>query len=302
MRIALLGTGSWGARYARTIRDMPGLRLTALASRRPESAALAPEARLFADWRDAVSSADVTAVIVAAPPYLHAEMGLAALAAGKPVLIEKPLTMSLDEAQALQQKARQCRTLAMVGHTQLFNAAFRGLKQHLPQIGALKRITIKTGNWGPVRPGVRALWDYAPHDIAMCLDLFQRPPDKIAAVLLTREAMGEGHAESYEVRLSFGAIDAVITTGNAVRPKCRRLEIEGAAGMLVFDDLAAHKLFSSDKGGTALPYAAELPLTTQVREFAEAAAAGRTEDGSLAMGCTVVDIIARCEALLAPHV
>lgn len=299
IRLGLLGAGRWGQRYIETFKLVPGIRLTALASRNPASRTLVPpECRIAENWRDVLSASDVDAVIVATPPQLHAEMADAAIDAKKPVLIEKPLTLSPETAQALEQKSRARDVLAMVGHTQLFNAAFRKLKRSLPEIGAVRRIVSNSGNWGLFRPDVTALWDWAPHDISMCLDLVEASPTRITARCEVREAVENGFGERYLIELAFPRnITAQIRVGNLFRPKRRRLEVQGEKGGLVFDDLAPNKLMrriGSDE--RPVPHETELPLTTLVREFVSAVRFGRRSDSSLGLGREVVEILARCDA------
>ena len=153
VRLCLLGAGRWGQRYIDTIGASTGVALTALASRNPSAAAFVPQdCHIFTDWREAIRAEDVDAVIVATPPALHTEMALAAIAAGRPVLIEKPLTLSLAEARAVRDAARGNHILASVGHIHLHNGGYLALKKHLPEIGRLLHIRSEAGNWDRSAP------------------------------------------------------------------------------------------------------------------------------------------------------
>ena len=298
VRVGLLGAGRWGQRYIETFKLVPGVRLTALASRNPGSRSLVPEGcRISESWRDVIAADDVDAVIVASPPMLHAEMADAALDAKKPVLVEKPFTLSVETAKALEQKSQARNALIMVGHTQLYNAAFRKLKRSLPEIGPVRRIVCNAGNWGPFRPDVTALWDWGPHDIAMCLDVVEASPTRVSARLEAREAIEGGFGERYLIDLAFPRnITAQIRVGNLGRPKRRRFEVQGEKGDLVFDDMAEQKLSRRlESGERPIVHESELPLTTLVREFASAVRFGRRADSSLGLGREVVEILARCE-------
>ena len=298
IRLGLLGAGPWGQRYIATIKALAGTRLTAVASRNPATKSLVPEdCRVVEDWRAVVTADDVDAIIVATPPKLHAEMAEAALEAGRPVMVEKPMTMSLETAQALERKSQQREILVMFGYTQLFNAAFRKLKRTLPEIGLVRHIVSNSGNWGPFRPDVSALWDYGPHDLAMCIDLVEAVPTRVSARREAHEKIDDGMGERYLIDLTFPRnITAQIRVGNLVRPKRRRLEVQGAKGTLMFDDLAEQKLMQRIRHSEKpLAYDAELPLTTQVREFAAAVRFRRPSDPTLQLGREVVEILTRCE-------
>lgn len=298
-RLGLLGAGRWGQRYIETIRGLPGLQLAAVSSRNSETAKLVPSGcRVDADWRAVVAGADVDALIIAAPPSLHASMALAAIEAGKPVLIEKPMTLAVDDAREIEAKANERGAVVMVGHTQLFNAAFRRLKRALREIAPVRRIVTSSGNWGPFRAEPSALWDYAPHDVAMCIDLLEATPVRVSARREVHEKTEGGFGDRYLINLAFPRnITAEIRTGNLLRPKRNWLEVQGEKGALYFDDLADTKLtHRTGRKEVALTHDAERPLTTQVREFVSAARFGHADTTSVQLGREVVEVLARCEA------
>lgn len=299
IRLGLLGAGRWGQRYIEAIRGLSGMRVAAVGSRNPETAKLVPSGcRIDADWRAIIADADVDAVIIATPPTLHASMALAAIEAGKPVLIEKPMTLALADAREIEAKARERGAVVMVGHTQLFNAAFRRLKRALAEIAPVRRIVSNSGNWGPFRSDVSALWDYAPHDVAMCIELLEATPTRISAKREVHEKTERGFGDRYLINLTFPRnITAEIRTGNLLRPKRRWLEVQGDKGALYLDDLADDKLtHRTGKKETALTHDAERPLTTQVREFVSAARFGHADTTSVQLGREVVEVLGKCEA------
>ncbi|HWJ74838.1 MAG TPA: Gfo/Idh/MocA family oxidoreductase [Kaistia sp.] len=107
IRVGIVGCGEVAqVIHLPALRDLPDLfRVTALCDVSPAVLAAAerhaPDAALFADYRQLVASDDVDAVLVANPNVYHAEVALAAMAAGRHVLIEKPFCVSLAEADAL---------------------------------------------------------------------------------------------------------------------------------------------------------------------------------------------------------
>src|SRR5258707_5147931 len=115
LRLGLIGAGAWGRNYIQTIKALPDVRLTRLASRNPEGARIAPPGcMVVSDWRDLLDRTMVDGAIIATPPHLHAEMALAAMEMHLPVLIEKPLTMNVARAQAIRAKALERRVVTMV--------------------------------------------------------------------------------------------------------------------------------------------------------------------------------------------
>lgn len=301
VRLGLLGVGPWGRRYVETIRAVPGTRLAAVSSRNPETARLVPPGcRVMTDWRAVIADAEVDAVIVATPPALHATMALAAIDAGKPVLVEKPMALSVADANEIEAKSRARGVLVLAGHTQLFNTAFRRLKRALPEIGPVRRIVSSSGKWGPFRPAPAPmpLWDFAPHDIAMCIYLLDAIPTRVSAKREVHDKVEDGTGDRYLLTLAFPrGVSAEIRTGNLFRPKRRWFEVQGEKGSLFFDDLADQKLVRrSGQSETPLSYEAELPLTTELREFVSAVRFGGADPASVQLGREVVEVLAKCAA------
>ncbi len=180
MRLGLAGAGPWGRRYIATIRDLPGQTLAHVASANPASATLVSSGCVVStDWRALAVDHSLDGLIVATPPATHLEIALLAIAHGIPVLVEKPMTLSLADANLLAERARRACVLVMVGHTHLYSAAFRGLKSRGATLGALRETRSVGGNRGPYRSDTPVLWDWGPHDVAMCLELFGVAPDAL---------------------------------------------------------------------------------------------------------------------------
>lgn len=119
MQVGLIGYGAWGRHHARAIASAPSARLAVIAARgeAAEAARRAwPEARLVGDWTEAVTAPEIEAVFVAVPNHLHAEVAQAALAAGKHVLLEKPMALSLAECDRLIAAARASGRVLTIGH------------------------------------------------------------------------------------------------------------------------------------------------------------------------------------------
>src|SRR5579875_3843528 len=100
VRLGLVGFGYWGPNYAKSIAAVDGAELTWCADVSPAARARAhelyPQVKVSADASELAAAADCDAAIVAAPTTLHAEIARTFLAAGKPVLVEKPLTDRAD--------------------------------------------------------------------------------------------------------------------------------------------------------------------------------------------------------------
>lgn len=120
MRFALIGYGAWGRQHAQAISRLPELELGAIACQSEESATAAalayPAARVTRDWRALLADPGIDVFDVALPNHLHAEVALAALRAGKDVLLEKPMATTLADCDALLAAERDSARLISVGH------------------------------------------------------------------------------------------------------------------------------------------------------------------------------------------
>ncbi len=282
VRLGLIGAGRWGRIFIRTIGAAPGVELAAVASSNPETRALLPPGTaLVSDWRTLLAAGGLDGVIVATPPASHAEITIAALAAGLPVLVEKPLTMDPAEAEAIRAAAERARLTVMVDHVHLFSPAWRQLKRLAAGLGPVLAIEGQAGNPGPRSSDTPILWDWGPHDAAMCLDLLGGAPDSATAA---------SAADTVRLRLSFGAVTAEITLGT-LPTKTRRFAVTCQGGRLAYDDQAAARLTLD---GRPVPLDADPPLTVAVGEFAAAVAGKRFDTASLDLGVAVVRLLADC--------
>lgn len=308
LRLGLIGAGRWGRNYIRTIAALDGVRLARLASRNPQSAQLVPaDCRISTDWRAILDRREIDGVIIATPPALHAEMTRAAVDAGLPVLVEKPLTLNPAAAVALREFVAMRGGFVMVGHTHLFHPAFRELKHAAPRYGKIRAIRSVAGNHGPFRPDTPVLWDWGAHDVAMCLDLLGSLPLQISASYMENRVTQEGCGQVIELVLEFpGQVRATIRIGNLL-PRQRQFSVHLDSAAVVYDDLAENKLVvhpatagSADLQDRGEPVAIspDLPLTREVREFAGAISTNSRDLHSLDLGVQVVETLARVQASL----
>lgn len=304
LNLGLIGAGRWGRRYINTLNGMPGMRLDRLASRNPESVPLVPSGcAITPDWREVAEDSSLDGVIIAVPPSLHAEMAEAAMAAGVPVLIEKPMTLSLPEARRLVEISEATHRLVMVGHTHLFSEAFRTIKQYARELGQLQGIRSSAGNWGPYRADTPVLWDWAPHDFAMCLDLLGTIPVDVRARRVGVAKLPGGDGESVEIELDFSdGVQTNIRVSNIDEHKSRYFEARFDGGTMIYNDLAPEKLclVSHSKGErTPISLNNSLPLSNLVAEFCAEIRAGSDRHGSLRLGLQVVEMLDQCQNLIA---
>jgi predicted dehydrogenase len=183
MKIAVLGLGFMGLTHIKALKHVPQAELVAVASDddRMDSSGL----RKYHDWRQAVLDSESEAVDICLPTHLHASATIAALRAGKHVLVEKPMALDGDEADAMIEAARSTRRLLMVAQVLRFFPAYRALEDVLKsgRLGPVRAATFRrrsaTPDWGPWFTNKRAsgggVFDMMLHDVDMILHLFGQP-------------------------------------------------------------------------------------------------------------------------------
>ena len=256
LRVGVIGYGYWGPNLVRNFNEAPGSRVVAVSDLRDERLAQVrdryPAVRTTGDFRDLLADPAIDAVIVATPVATHFRLAMAAIEAGKHVLVEKPLAPSRVEAEALIAAARTCGVVLMVDHTFVFTGAVQKMKELVDgeRLGRLLYYDSVRVNLGLFQHDVDVLWDLAVHDLAIMDFVLGRPPRAVAAA-------GVAHVPGQPVNTAYLTCyfdDDLIAHFhvNWLAPvKIRRTLLGGDRQMIVYDDLEpSEKIKVYDKGIT----------------------------------------------------
>ncbi|WP_435609599.1 Gfo/Idh/MocA family protein [Pseudomonas knackmussii] len=153
LRIALIGAGHMGRQHYQHLLQVPAARLCAVADPGPGAAEFAAECGVphFAEHRRMLDEAQPQAVIVANPNKLHVATALDCLAAGVPVLLEKPVGVHLDEVRELVAMSRDSGVPVLIGHHRRHNPLIARAREVLAE-GALGRLVNVTALWQLQKP------------------------------------------------------------------------------------------------------------------------------------------------------
>lgn len=309
LRLGLIGAGRWGRVLIATIRRLPGFDLAWIASSAPDAASLVrPGATVTADWRTFVEAA-LDGLVIATPPDAHAAPLLAALEAGLPVFVEKPMVTTAAEADAVEAAARDA--VVLVDHTALFHPGVAVLRDAL-RPGTPRHVVSIGGQWGRRGGDIGALWDYGPHDVALCLDLIGLDARLLGAERVSADVIDGAPCEV--LRLTLEGRDgstAEATFGNAMEPKRRWLGVDDGTAAYVLDALAARPLERVAAGamlvpglsGTPIPIPGTLPLDLAFARFARAVRGDRVSwpAADARLGLAVTRVLLEAEAALKHH-
>jgi predicted dehydrogenase len=185
--LAIVGCGYWGMNYVRIFNELLDSRVLAVCDqsldRLQEVARRFPGVHLTTQIEEATSLPGVDAVVVCTEATTHYDIARRLLLAGKHILVEKPLTTTSTDAHKLIGLAESTSTVLMVGHTFIFNAGVRKVKEYVRTgDGRVYYLYARRTNLGPIRRDVNALWDLAPHDIAIFNYLLDSTPQWVSAV------------------------------------------------------------------------------------------------------------------------
>jgi predicted dehydrogenase len=240
--IGIIGCGYWGKNYVRVFHEIAQARVVQVSDLRVDRLQMVqthyPTIRTTSDFREMLADPAIDAVVVATPAIDHYAVTQACLQAGKHVLVEKPLALSVTEGEHLVTLGQECTKVLMVGHTFLYNAGIRKMKAYIEDgsLGRVYYLHATRTNLGPIRQDVNALWDLAPHDISIFSYLLDATPVRVSAV--GARVLGNGREDVGFITLTYP--DGVV--GNIhvswVDPnKVRTVVAVGSQKRIVFDDL-----------------------------------------------------------------
>ncbi len=291
-RLGLIGAGRWGRFYVNTIKDLPEATLAAVASANPTTPAyVGADCSVFTRWQELLDTTEIDGLVFATSPIQQVEIAKAAILRGLAILMEKPVSLLVDDADELVRLAQSNRAITHVDHIDLNNPALCALREHIADPSDVRGLHGTWSNQGPVRTFMRGLWDYGAHATAVCLDIMGRAPDSLEASWVRHGADGE----LARLRLSWSGPVAVLEVGNAATGSTRCLEIQTSQHLLRYDDLADHKAYVD---GREIAHPATRPLTCAVQRFVAAIRRGSNDYRDLELGASVVRTLAAAQRIL----
>jgi predicted dehydrogenase len=259
VKVGVVGYGYWGPNLVRNFAEAPGCTVAAVCDARPERLALVekryPGTKTFSTWTDMVAGADTDVVAISTPVATHFDIALAALQAGKHVLVEKPLAASVDQCACLIDEAAKRKLVLMVDHTFIYTPAVRKM-QSLVADGSLGDIYYYDSvrvNLGLFQHDVNVLWDLAVHDLAIMDFLLPERPVAVSASGISHVPGGKEDI-GYLTMFFNSSLIAHIHVNWLAPVKIRTTLLGGSRKMIVYDELElSEKVKVYDRGITVNP-------------------------------------------------
>jgi len=317
-RFGIIGWGYWGPKIARNLESLPQAEVAMIADtdiRRLSSATGIPGVQLTTQVQDMFLSNTVDAVVIATPVRTHYRLAREALLHGKHVLVEKPLTASIAEAEDLIALARQQDRVLMVGHTFEYSPAVNELRKLVQsgELGKIYCVETERVNLGLFRNDINVIWDLAPHDVSILLYLFGKTPEQIK-VQANAHLQPNIHDIAH-LDLSYAdGMNAHIHVSWLHPCKIRRVTIIGDARMVVYDDtnpsemikvynkgadVDADPVVSYRYGAITIPHIDWIePLRLECEDFVSAIRNGTQPRAHGGVGLAVVQVLAAAQDAL----
>ncbi|MDB5048215.1 MAG: oxidoreductase [Fibrobacteres bacterium] len=238
--VAIVGCGYWGPNLIRNFFASPHFRVAAVVDKDPARLeairSIYPSLPTSSDFASALAP-EIKLVVLATPPETHHPMGLAALNAGKHLLVEKPMALSSAHCRELNDLAAQKDLKILVDHTFLFNPAVEYIKSFISSgdLGELRYLDSTRINLGLFQEKINVVWDLAPHDFSIVDYLLDEKPSSVSAI-------GAGHLNKDVENLAY--VTFKYPSGmichfnfNWLSPvKVRKTLLGGSKKMILFDD------------------------------------------------------------------
>jgi UDP-2-acetamido-3-amino-2,3-dideoxy-glucuronate N-acetyltransferase len=314
--LAVVGIGHWGRNHVRNFAALGALGAVCDTSQEAldRVAQTHPTLTVYTALADLLADPAIKAVVLATPAELHFAQAKAALAAGRHVLVEKPMALNLADAEELDGLAREHNPVLMVGHLLEYHPAFTKLKELVSagELGEIIRLDSHRLSFGTFRQQESVLWDLGPHDLSMVLRLVGVLPDRV-------QAIGSCHVRAdvedvVTVNMAFpGSLRAQILLSWLYPFKEQRLVVVGRRKTAVFDDAVKERKLrlypTSVPGATGQPFAAsgesevvsygeDEPLRLECDHFLRCINTGEQPLTDGASGVRITRVLDACERSL----
>jgi len=244
IKVGVIGYGYWGPNIVRNLLSHPDISVAVVADQRKQRLLALkktyPSIATVSEGKDVIAAKGIDAIAIATPVNSHYSLVRAALAAGKHVLVEKPLAASLHDAESLVAYAQKKSLVVMVDHTYIYSGAIETMKKLVDsgEIGLLQSFTSMRFNLGLFQSDINVIWDLAAHDLSILLYLVEKEPALVNATGISHTENGLENIAYITMRYKDGMIAHVGVSW--VSPvKIRQILVSGDRKMIAYDDTQA---------------------------------------------------------------
>ncbi len=256
INIGVIGYGYWGPNLVRNFSEISGARVKTVSDLKLELLEKVktryPTIHVTTNCQDIFTDPEIDAVVIATPVSTHFDLAVAALQAGKHVMLEKPMALTTQQAHQLINEAARYNLILMVDHTFVYTGAVRKMRDLVASnaLGEIYYYDSVRVNLGIFQHDVNVLWDLAVHDLAIMDYVLDSKPYAVSATGMSHIA-GEVENIAYLTLFFTSNIIAHIHVNWLAPVKVRRTMLGGSQKMICYDDLEpSEKIKVYDKGIT----------------------------------------------------
>jgi UDP-2-acetamido-3-amino-2,3-dideoxy-glucuronate N-acetyltransferase len=319
-RIALVGCGYWGKNLCRNFHGLNALArvIDATESGQAQARLIAPGIEVSSRIEDALNDPEIHSIALATPAETHAELAIQAMKAGKDVFVEKPMALTLEDAERMKAVADEAKSILMVGHLLEYHPVVVKLRELIDsgELGKINYVYSNRLNFGKVRTEENALWSFAPHDVAVILRLIGQSPIEVSANGGSYLIKGLADVTVSNMRFSDETRAHVFVSW--LHPfKEQRLVVVGDKKMAIFNDVATfgQKLllypqtveFEGEipvlkkEDLERVEYSAAEPLREECRHFLDCVATREQPLTDAQSGIDVLKVLHACQSSIDQH-
>ncbi|HOO55697.1 MAG TPA: Gfo/Idh/MocA family oxidoreductase [bacterium] len=254
VNVGVIGYGYWGPNLVRNFASFTDVRIKTICDTDPEklkrAASRYPDTCVTDNSNSVFDDKDIDAVILSLPAEYHAEFAGKALVSGKHVFVEKPLAMTVSDAEKLVKLSENSNRILMVGLLLLYHPAVKYLRSLIDkgELGRIYYLYSQRLNLGLIRTHENSLWSLAPHDISILLYLLDEDPASVSAT--GASYIQDGIEDTVFLHLKFSDRKMAHVHVSWLDPnRVRKITVVGQNKMAVFDDVEpVDKIKIFDKG------------------------------------------------------
>ena len=305
LQIGIIGLGRWGTNILKNVLKIKDINLVSVATRNPRLSKEIPKyCEIFQDWEELLNNSDLDGIIISTPAETHYQIAYKSIKKGINTLLEKPLTLNINESEILRDISNEKKILLMTEFTQVYNPKFQKLKKSLYLAGNLNNIYTEAGNFGPIRNKTPVLFDWGSHELSILITLLGNLPNKISARKIFEKYNKNGEESNWEIFCDFNNnLKTKSIIGNH-KEKVREITVYGEKGTLYLDDIGENSLKFNNSKNFDAPHKENIklidienknePLLIALKSFFDAIRNKEYNHWSLNLGVEITKLLSEC--------
>jgi predicted dehydrogenase len=240
VNLGFIGYGYWGPNLVRNFYATKDAKIVKVCDLRKERLNIVetsyPSVKTATDYKDLMKDPQIDAIVISTPVSTHFPLAREAFENGKHVMLEKPMTATVEESEKLIELAEKKKKILMVDHTFLYTGAVRKMKQLVEsgELGDIYYFDSVRVNLGLFQHDVNVIWDLAPHDFSIMDYLLQKEPEMVSATGVSH--FGDLENIAYVTVQYPNNLIAHVHVNWLAPVKVRTTLIGGSKKMILYDD------------------------------------------------------------------